>query len=174
MQFRFKKLIIVAHSISGIIGLEIAQLLKNRIHGFVAISASIPPSNNSYISTLPALMGIFLRTMFIVSGTKPPESAIRNGLCGDINKKQTLDVINRFVPESKRLYMDKLNAQSVPVNSMYIRLKNDRALSETIQDRMIANLGPKQIVDINSGHLPMLSKPDELAHALNIFADQKL
>ncbi len=41
-QFSTEKLIIAAHSISGVIGLEISQLLQNRIGGFVAISASIP------------------------------------------------------------------------------------------------------------------------------------
>ncbi|MCP4344493.1 MAG: alpha/beta hydrolase [Desulfobacterales bacterium] len=169
-QFGPKKLIIVAHSISGIIGLEIVRLLQNRICGFIAVSASVPSANNSYISSLPLFMSIFLRIMITLAGTRPPVSAIRSGLCEDLNEEQTLEIVNRFVPESKKLYTDKLKSQSVPANSMYIRLKKDKALNESIQNRMIANLNEKQIADIDSGHLPMFSKPDELAQILNTFA----
>jgi pimeloyl-ACP methyl ester carboxylesterase len=76
------------------------------------------------------------------------------------------------MPESEKLYTDKLKTKSISVNSLYVRLKKDKAFSETIQNRMIANLHAKQIVDIDSGHLPMLSTPDELAHILNRFATQ--
>src|SRR6056297_1007672 len=48
-QFRSDKLIIVAHSISGNVALEIAHRRENRIYGFVAISAAIPTKNNSYL-----------------------------------------------------------------------------------------------------------------------------
>ena len=171
-QFSPEKLIIVTHSISGNIGLEVTRLLQNRICGFIAISASIPSPNGSYISSLPFITNMFLRLMFKLTGTRPPESAIRNGLCNDLNEKQTLEVINNFVPESEKLYTDKLKTKSISVNSLYVRLKKDKAFSETIQNRMIANLYAKQIVDIDSGHLPMLSTPDELAHILNRFATQ--
>lgn len=171
-QFSTEKLVIVAHSISGVISLEISQLLQNRIGGFVAISASIPSANGSYISSLPFLTGIFLRLMFTFAGTSPPSSVVRKSLCNDLNEKQTVEIIERFVPESKKLYTDKRNSQNVPVNSLYIRLKDDKALSESLQNRMITNLNAKQIIDINSGHLPMLSNSDELARILNTFASE--
>lgn len=88
------------------------------------------------------------------------------------NEKQALEVINRFTPESKRLYIDRLNTKDIPVNSLYIRLKKDKAFSEKIQDNMIKNLQAKKIIDIDSGHLPMLGKPVELAQILNNFATQ--
>ena len=171
-QFNPDKLIIVAHSISGIIGLEIADALQKRVFGFIAISASIPAANGSFVSSLPFLAGVFLRLILTLAGTRPPVSAIRSGLCNDLNEKRSLEVINRFIPESKELYLDKLKAQNVPVNSMYVHLKKDKTLSEAMQKRMIANLRAKKIIDLDSGHLPMLGKPDELAHALNTFAFQ--
>jgi pimeloyl-ACP methyl ester carboxylesterase len=171
-QFDHQKIIIVAHSISGVIGLEISNRLKDRICGFIAISASIPSVNSSYISSMPLATNLFLRLMFKFSGTRPPEIALRNGLCEDLEKEQTFNVIKRFIPESKYLYTDKIHAQNVPVNSLYIRLKDDKAFSESIQNRMIANLNAKQIIDINSGHLPMLSNSDELARILNTFASE--
>jgi len=169
-RFSPEKLIIIAHSISGTIALEIVHKLQNRICGFIAISAAIPAMNNSYLSSLPIIMNVFLRLMLTLAGTRPPESAIRDGLCNDLNEKQTLEVINRFTPESKRLYMDRLNTQDIPANSMYIRLKKDKAFTDKIQDDMIKNLHPKKIINIDSGHLPMLGKPVELARILYNFA----
>lgn len=171
-QFSPEKLIIIAHSISGNVALEIAHKRQNRIGGFVAISAAIPAMNNSYLSSLPIIMNVFLRLMLTLTGTRPPESAIRNGLCNDLNEKQALEVINRFTPESKKLYTDRLNTKDIPANSLYIRLKKDKAFSEKIQDNMIKNLQAKKIIDIYSGHLPMLGKPIELVQILNNFATQ--
>ena len=37
---------------------------------------------------------------------------------------------------------------------------------------MIANLNTEDAISINSGHLPMLGKPKELAKAINNFADK--
>jgi pimeloyl-ACP methyl ester carboxylesterase len=173
-QFSPDKLIIVAHSISGIIGLEIANARQQRVCGFIAISAFIPIANNSFVSSLPFFTGVFLGLMLALAGTRPPVSAIRGGLCNDLNEKQSLEVINHFVPESKELYTDKLKAENVPVNSMYVHLKKDKTLSEVMQKRMIANLHTKQIVEIDSGHLPMLGKPDALAQVLNTFALQAI
>jgi pimeloyl-ACP methyl ester carboxylesterase len=169
-QFSPAKLIIVAHSISGIIGIEVSNKLQNRVVGFIAISASIPSMNNSYISSLPFFSGLFLRIMLKFAGTRPPASAIQGGLCNDLDDKSTSKIIDHFIPESKKLYTDKLRVQSIPDNSMYLHLKKDRALSEAIQVRMIKNLHAKQVIDIDSGHLPMFSKTKELAEILNTFA----
>ncbi|OHD13728.1 MAG: hypothetical protein A2086_12185 [Spirochaetes bacterium GWD1_27_9] len=169
-QFSPAKLIIVAHSISGVIGIEIANKLQNRVIGFIAISASIPSTNGSYISSLPFFTGLFLRAIFMFAGTRPPASVIQGGLCNDLDDKCTSKIINHFIPESKKLYTDKLRSQVIPDNSLYIHLKKDLALSEAIQVRMINNLHAKQVIDIDSGHLPMLSKPNKLAQILNTFA----
>lgn len=169
-RFRAHKLIIVAHSISGIIGLEAAERIKDRVVGFIAISASIPSAHGSYISSLPFLFGLFLRIILRFSGTRPPASAIRGGLCNDLDDKTTSRVIDHFIPESKKLYTDRLRAQSIPDNSLYLHLKKDQALSESIQIRMIKNLHAKQVIEIDSGHLPMLGRVNELAQILNTFA----
>lgn len=169
-QFSPAKLIIVAHSISGVIGIEIANKLQNRVIGFIAISASIPSTNGSYISSLPFFTGLFLRVMLMFAGTRPPASVIQGGLCNDLDDKCTSRIIDHFIPESKKLYTDKLQTQGIPDNSLYIHLKKDLALIESIQVYMIKNLHAKQVIDIDSGHLPMLSKPNELAQILNTFA----
>ena len=169
-QFNAKKIIIVAHSISGVVAIEVSNMLTDRVIGFIAVSASIPSTQGSYISLLPFIAQIFLKIMFSLSGTKPPDSAIRAGLCNDLDEKKSLQVIERFIPESKRLYLDKIQTVGLPENSLYINLKKDQAFNENMQRKMISNLHAKKVIDIDAGHLPMISKSTELAHALNAYA----
>jgi pimeloyl-ACP methyl ester carboxylesterase len=168
------KLIIVSHSISGIIGLEVANKLQDRVIGFVAISAAIPSKNGSYISCFPFLSGVFLRIMLNLAGTKPPASAIKEGLCNDLDDKITSKIIEKFTPESKKLYIDNINIQRIPDNSLYLYLKKDKALNDAIQLKMIKNLHARQIIEIDSGHLPMFSKSEQLAQILNDFVNVQL
>jgi pimeloyl-ACP methyl ester carboxylesterase len=168
-QFKAKTLILVAHSIGGVVALEVANRIQNRIAGFVAISAAIPPKNGTYMSCFPFLTGLFLRTMFSVMGTKPPESVIRSALCEDLNEEQASKVITRFVPESKHLYTERIHAQNMPENALYIHLNKDKALNDTIQKQMIKNLQAKNVERVDSGHLPMFNKAEELARILGAF-----
>ena len=169
-SFNHKHLVIVAHSISGVIGLELADRLKDRSIGFIAVSAAIPRANGSYINCFPLIMRLFLKLMFKFSGTRPPDSVIQGGLCNDLDDKITSKVIERFTPESIKLYTDNIQTNNFPDKSLYVHLLQDKALNDSIQKRMIANLNAKQVIDIDSGHLPMLGKPEELANAFNSFA----
>ncbi len=171
-QFRPKKLIIVTHSIGGIVGLEVNRLRANRVIGFIAISASIPLKNKSFISSMPLLNGLIMRLMMNIAGTRPPDSVLRNGLCNDLDEEQTKCVITRFTPESKYLYTETVKENQLPANTLYVYLSGDKGFSVSLQKQMINNLHGVQVVSIDSGHLPMLSKPKELAEILNQFAQK--
>jgi pimeloyl-ACP methyl ester carboxylesterase len=163
--------VIVAHSIGGVLALKVAAYFGNRVVGFVAISACIPPAKGSFIQALPLIQRVFLALMLRVAGTKPPDKAIRSSYCNDLDAEQAGKVLNRFVPESRRLYLDRCNARVPAVKSMFIRLSKDRSFPESLQNRMIANMKKAEVADLPSGHLPMLSMPAELAGVLQRFTE---
>jgi len=169
-RFPPRKVVIVAHSIGGVIGIEVTHQRRKRIAGFVAVSAAIPAVHGSYASTLPVFSRVFLRIMMSLAGTRPPDSVIRKALCEDLDADRAREVSERFIPESKRLYLDKTTAPAPPDHALYIRLKKDRALRHPLQSRMLLNLPAAQVIDLDSGHLPMVSKPIELGELLNHFA----
>ncbi|CAN5774617.1 hypothetical protein BH23GEM9_BH23GEM9_25590 [soil metagenome] len=164
--------VLVAHSIGGVVALSVAEALGPRVAGFVAVSAAIPADGGSFLSVLPLPQRILTRVIMRVFGTRPPASAIRSGMCSDLPAATATDVVRRFVPEALRLYTDPAGAVVPAVPRLYIRSTEDREFSTGLQDRMIENLDADEVVDVETGHLPMLAAPGHVAAALNRFVDE--
>lgn len=170
-QFKPNNIVLVVHSMGGIVGLEVNHLRKDRIIGFVALGAVIPSNNGSFISSLPFPNKLIMKILISFTGTWPPVSDIRNGICSDLGEKLKSEVMENFVPESKFLFFEKISNYFPVSNSLYVYLKNDKEFGDIIQRNTIPNLHTNLIIEMESGHLPMLSKPKELADLLNIFAE---
>jgi hypothetical protein len=89
-----------------------------------------------------------------------------------LTAEQTLKIVNEFTPESKALYLTKINFNLPDTNRLYIKLKNDKTMPSTLQDKMAKNLNANKIITIDSGHLPMISKAKQLAGFLSAFANE--
>lgn len=139
-EWEVQKFVLVAHSLGGIPALQVAADLSDRLVGFVVIGAAIPKKGGSFLSILPfpkrILMSILLRKI----GTRPPESAIRRSLCNDLSTEQAAEVVQGFVPESVRVYTDQIDVSVPMVPKLYIKLSRDKEFSQSLQDKMIANL----------------------------------
>ncbi|MCR8644991.1 alpha/beta hydrolase [Paenibacillus sp. N1-5-1-14] len=169
-----KRIVLVAHSLGGILALEVAKSLSDRLVGFVAVGAAIPKKGGSFLSILPfpkrMIMSLIIRKM----GTKPPESAIRSGLCNDLSEAQAAQIVQSFAPESIRVYTDTIDVTPPPVPKLYVQLSKDRQFDATMQKKMIANLKPEHIRTLDSGHLPMISNPTGLRHVLDQFLSEAI
>ncbi|MDQ8734610.1 alpha/beta hydrolase [Paenibacillus sp. LHD-38] len=154
-----RRVIIVAHSLGGVLSLKLAAELNDRLAGFVAVGAVIPKKGGSFLSVLPLpkriLMSLILRKM----GTKPPESAIRTGLCNDLTDEQASKIVITFKPESVRVYTDRADAPAPAVPKLYVKLSKDKELSPSLQNKMISHFAPQSVQSLDTGHLPMLSDP---------------
>ncbi len=158
---------IVAHSIGGCIGLKLNEHYKEKVNGFIAISAIIPKKGKSFTSSFPISQKLILPLILKLFGTKPPEKSIRDELCNDLKPTQSKEIIRRFSPESVKLYTTKINYFTSPKKSLFIKLSNDKSVNQEMQNAMIENLKCQEVIELNSGHLPMFSKPKELAEIIN-------
>jgi len=164
--FAPQQLVLVCHSVGGLVGLDLAAQLGNRVAGFVALGAVIPPPGGSYLQVLPRGTQILMKWLINFWGTKPPDGVIKASLCADLGSEHTSQVVRDFVPESRRLYFDPTRYTVVPRRSLYIVLKYDQAVAVSLQRSMIARLRPQNAVELMAGHLAMLSEPDEVADLL--------
>ncbi|MGI9544456.1 MAG: alpha/beta fold hydrolase [Cyclobacteriaceae bacterium] len=163
------KIVLVAHSIGGCLGIKLIDHFARRVTGFVGISAAIPKKGKSFISCLPFPQKLLMPLILGMLGTKPPQKLIETDLCNDLTNEQSLEIVNRFTPEAKSLYTTKVSYKTRPTRNLYVMLTNDKAFPIPVQGKMIKNLNAQTIVELESGHLPMISKPKELAKILNDF-----
>lgn len=161
--------ILVAHSIGALVGLKVAERFKERLKGFVAIGSVIPKSGQSFASSMPFPQNLILPILLSLFGTKPPKKSIETELCHDLPLDTTVNIVNNFTPEAKALYTTKIHFDLPGTRRLYIKLSDDRTITPDMQDQMIKNFNATEVKTIHSGHLPMLSKPDELASILNDF-----
>ena len=165
------KLVFVTHSIGGCVGLKLSDYFKERTIGFIGIGSAIPESGKSFVSCLPFPKNLLTPILLSLFGTKPPNKSIEKQLCNDLSPSQTSEVVNRFTPEAKSLYTTKITYHNLPENTLYIKLSKDAGGIE-IQDKMIQNLKAEKVETIDSGHLPMMSRPEKLSGILNGFMNQ--
>ena len=164
------KYVIVAHSLAGVMGVELARALGSKLGGLIAVSATIPVPGGSYVSTLPFPQNFIMPLLLKIAGTKPPVSAIRKGLCSDLDDKQAATITEAFNPEPRSLYVDRTSDSQLPASKyLYVRTLNDKQLSAPLQSAMASRLPEAEIADIASGHMAMISHPDELADLINRF-----
>ena len=163
------KIIVVAHSLGGVIGLEVAARLESKLAGFIAVCAATPKSGGSFISALPFPQRIIMPLVLRLAGTQPPAASIKAGLCNDLSEAQATEVIEKFTPESAGVFTDKTHYKELTVPSLYIRTTKDKEYSLSMQTKLAQNLPNAQIADVDAGHLPMLSKPGELSELIASF-----
>lgn len=164
--------VIVTHSIGGCVGLSLTDYFAEKVVGFVAISSAVPTNGNSFISCLPFPQSLLMPLILNLFGTKPPQKVIEQTLCNDLTSEQTSEIVKRFTPEAKLLYTTKVNYTNLEIKSLYIKLTNDKGFPVQLQDKMIKNLTAQKVVTLDSGHLPMMSKPKELSEILNGFINE--
>ena len=163
-------MVLVAHSIGGCLALPLSDHYKSRVRGLVAVGAVVPPDGGSFAGSMPVPQRWILPLLLRFFGTRPPDQAIRNELCHDLDAEQTAAVVENFRPESRYLYTDRVRYDSLPGRRLYVRLTDDRSLSQDLQSQMIETLGQPEVRELPTGHLPMLSRPAELARIIEEFA----
>lgn len=173
-EFSADNVIVVSHSVGGVIGLEAASRLREKVAGFVGVCAAIPTPGNSFLSCYPFHQHLVQRVIVRVIGTKPPDSAIRDSLCAGLSEEHTSRVIDQFTPESRRLFTDECTAAIPDVPTLYVKTTNDKEMSSSLQDTMSTNLRADEVRTIESGHMPMLSNPRELAEVLKDFREESV
>lgn len=165
------RVVLVAHSIGGCVALEVADRLGDRVAGILGVGAAFPKSGESFISCLSFPRKLIMPLILRAFGTRPPAKAIEQGLCADLPPDPSREVVERFTPESRSLYTGKVRYRSLPVERWYVKLTRDRDFPPPVQDAMIENLEARRVVNLDSGHLPMMSRPDEVAGSVSDLAD---
>lgn len=160
---------IVAHSIGGTIATQLLHLAPARISGVLGICALIPKPGTSYAANLPVPARWILPLALRMAGTRPPASAIRNGLAAGIPEETADRLVEAFDPEPIGIYLDKTGDAVFPEQSGYVSTTMDDQLPLSVQTASAARLGTRWSRSIASAHLPMLQEPESVAEHIRTF-----
>ncbi|HEY5749269.1 MAG TPA: alpha/beta fold hydrolase [Chryseolinea sp.] len=167
------KVILVGHSMGGMVVTNVAEKIPTRISKLVYIGAFLPASGQALTDL----------------AYSDPDSQLGQALVQSADKL-TLDVLNDKVtdlfvsdgsPADKKRVMENYRAEpAIPfsnkvsltddhfgtVSKVYIKTLHDVVISPGLQDRMIAGAGIKTVYQLETSHSPFLAKPHEVSDLL--------
>ncbi len=163
--------ILVGHSFSAEIALGVAAAHPQRVAAVILVGGLVPESGKSFMTLLPLPQRLFLHVLLRLSrrGVKLPASLVKSEYCDDLDEQTTELVLAKTTPEAPRLYLDALDWSALPESMprFYIKLLDDRSLDLKQQERIIERIRATDVRSMQTGHLPMLASPHEMAKTLN-------
>lgn len=165
--------ILVGHSLGGMVITHVAEKIPSRIKKLVYIGAFLPASGQSLTDLAYSDPDSKLGPLLIPSTDKLMLDVKRDSL--------TYLFINDGSPADKQRVLDNYRAEpAIPftgkvtltnenfgaVEKVYIKTLQDIVISPGLQDRMIAAAGIKKVYSLNTSHSPFLSKPHSVSAVL--------
>ncbi|MCS3798561.1 alpha/beta fold hydrolase [Niastella sp. OAS944] len=168
-----ENVILVGHSMGGMVVTAVAEKIPARISKLVYIGAFLPTSGQALVDLSMSDPGSKLGNSLIQSADKLTLDVKADSL--------TYLFINDGTPAVKTQVIDKYRAEpAIPftnkvtltnegfgaVTKVYIKTLQDIVISPGLQDRMIAAAGIKTVYSVNTSHSPFLSQPHEVSKLL--------
>jgi pimeloyl-ACP methyl ester carboxylesterase len=157
--------ILVLHSLAGVLAPGFAACLGGRVKRCIFVAAVIPPSGGSFVDARGFVNRLILRILFKLNpkGLTPSPAMIRAELCNDLSPQDSEQLISRFTPEMPGLYLTPVIKFSPLPNATYIKLLKDQSVPPAQQETMLARLAQPVVRELETGHMAMLAAPKALA-----------
>ena len=169
--------VLVGHSMAGLTLPGVAERVPSRLRRLVFVSCTVPAHGTSLAQTLADLsptVGELSEHIgqadLVADGRGVLHSVVAGEMfCNDMDDQLTRFTLDRMVPEALGILGEPCDLTGLrhPVPRTYVRLTRDATVSLEAQDAMIANLGGAEVVDLDSGHMAMISHPGQLAALVN-------
>jgi pimeloyl-ACP methyl ester carboxylesterase len=169
VDFVAKKLtsdsVLVGHSIGALVAMAAAS--SRPVKKIVLVGGTVPESGRNFLSLMPLPMRLFMRVLLrrAKNGIAIPPKLVEKGYCNDLDEATTARVLRELRPEVTRLYLDPVTWTKTSPTA-YVRLLRDESVKLKEQDVFAARVGAGEIVELSTGHLPMLAQPKAMADVL--------
>jgi len=168
------KVILVGHSMAGLVISAVAEKIPNRIDKLVYLAAILPANGQSLLDLATTDKDSYLGNALMPSADKLTigikQDAIVPAFCQDAPAEIQNLVLATFraepaIPLTNKVTLTAENFGAVP--KYYIHTLKDHAVSPELQKRMV-EAAPHVVKEysLDSSHTPFLSMPDELAELL--------
>ena len=166
--------ILVANSMGGIVISEAAARRPDRVKRLVYVAAFAPGDGQSLVdlTSLPEGADDLVQQTVVVLGD-PPVGTLPPSTCQASNADCSSEVsdwaMSRTGPQPLAPLTEpvSLNPEFDRIPRTYVLCTADRIVPPGLQRRMIRDRQLTDVVELDSGHHPQLSRIDELAHLLH-------
>lgn len=158
----FSRFVLVGHSLGGVVTTETTRQNKGRVAALVYVGALVPARG----SNAAAIM--FGGDLPASESRTTTEDRAKWFFANDMNDEQWAEVWQQFGPESPLLWNARVSGYPEGVPVTYVSMTEDVGLPPELAQQMIANIGAQvDHVELAAGHIAMVTKPRELANAIN-------
>lgn len=167
------KVILVGHSMGGMVITDVAEKAPSKISKLVYIGAFLPASGQALTDLAYADPDSKLGPTLVPSADQLTLDVKKESLTylfiHDGSKANQELVVRNYRAEPAIPFANKVtltDANFGAVDKVYIKTLQDIVISPGLQDRMIKAAGIKTILEVNSSHSPFLSQPHTVSELL--------
>lgn len=164
-----RDIILVGHSMSGIVISKLAETMPDRIRHLVYLAAVVPRDGEALIDLLTRERQETLRKL---EGKAKelfgPVEALRTGYFTDLSGKEQDFYLRQLTPQPLAAFFERVVLKQfygLKMPRTYIMGLRDKALPPELTRSFAERLGVRP-VEIDAGHDMMVVKPDEVAAVL--------
>jgi pimeloyl-ACP methyl ester carboxylesterase len=168
-----EKVILVGHSMGGMVVTAVAEKVPSKISKLVYIGAFLPANGQALTDLAYSDPGSRLGPLLVESADKLTLGVKADSLIylfiNDGNAAVKKQVIDNYRAEPAIPFTNKVtltNENFGTVSKAYIKTIQDIVISPGLQDRMIAAAGIKSVYTINTSHSPFLAQPKAVSELL--------
>ncbi len=171
----WNRAVIVGHSLGGAVAAGLAARRPGRACHLVLIAADVPGPGRCALDSWPAGLRWLPRTGLALrpGGRQAPlrisPSRALRGLASDLDEPQARRLIEQLVPETPGFWTSPMPGAALrpELPKTYLVTRRDRVHKPCRQAVTAARLGAN-VIEIDSGHDPMISQPAAVASVINL------
>lgn len=167
------KVILVAHSMGGMVITQVAEKIPSLISKLVYIGAFLPASGQALTDLTDLDPYSKLKSALVPSADQLTLDVKRESLTAlfidDGTQADKEKVLANYRAEPTIPLTNKVtvtNEHFGAVEKVYIKTLKDVVISPALQDQMIAKAGIKTIYEVNTSHSPFLAQPHTVSDLL--------
>ncbi len=158
-------IVLVAHSAGGLTAAFVVNRFPERIRAVVFVSSTIPPDGGAIIDSIDPDVRDAVLTGSGDGTYEIDRDTLHAILCNDLDEEMTAVALAETMPDTTAFLSAPIDLSGVKrlERVVYVRCLRDQTLPLEQQDAAIAAIGAVQVVELDAGHMSMLSRPRELA-----------
>jgi pimeloyl-ACP methyl ester carboxylesterase len=168
------QIILVGHSMAGMVVSQVAEEMPNKIAKIIYISAYLPQDGDDLLSLSKqdseSLVGVNLEFNADYSATSIKKEVLTEAICADASPEFKEILVKYHQAEPTKPLGEKVNLSPQnfgAVEKWYIHSSQDKAVGYQLQQQMVkANGNIQKIFTLNTSHLPFVVQADKVAEIL--------